>query len=275
VELYTGGGSFLGLEYLLARVLRLKVCVVERGSPLLNLNRRYGVLARCIRKAMYRRADFVWIRELWMKDALQRLGRRDYFFLSNAIHIPSVRSYSSDKPIIFIWCNTLKSWRNSEWFVDALAEHELEYATAAILGFLEDNPELTARQEYVRSHVRSGVQLLPFKDPSAYFLNSKFFVLPADIVYLNFSLLEAMAHGVVPIVSNVEGAQEIVVHGESGFVADHSRHGLAEAMKWAARIDANEYERLSRNARRRVKEKFSIEQWGQQLHSFYMGMGHV
>lgn len=273
VELYMGGGSFLGLEYLLCKLLGLRVCVVERGSPLLDLNRSYGRLARRIRRMVYRQADAVWIRELWMKDALAALGRREHFFLSNAIQVSPEYACSAAKPIDFVWCNSLKDWRNSDWFVDALAAPELRSSSAVMLGFLEGNPTVEPQQEYAARHAREGIELLPFQPPSQCFLRSKFFVLPANIVYLNFALLEAMSHGVVPIVSDVEGAREIIVDGDSGLLAPHSREGLLETMIRARDMSAEAYQRMSANARQRVIEKFSIERWADELTQLYCDLG--
>lgn len=273
VELYMGGGSFLGLEYLVCKLLGLRVCVVERGSPLRDLNRGYGHLARRIRRTVYRRADAVWIRELWMKDALAELGRREHFFLSNAIQIPADYACSAAKPIDFVWCNSMIGWRNSDWFVDALAAPELRSSSAVMLGFLEGNRTVESQQEYAFRHARDGVELLPFQPPSQYFLRSRFFVLPANIVYLNFALLEAMAHGVVPIVSDVEGAREIIVDCDSGLLAPHSREGLLETMIRAREMSADAYQRMSANARRRVIEKFSIERWADELTQLYCDLG--
>lgn len=269
VELYTGGGSFLSIDYLLSRLFGLKVCIVERGSPLRDLCVRYGFAGRWIRRTLYRRADSVWIRELWMKEALQRVGRADYFFLSNAIKVPLEHVHSPGKPIEFVWCNSLKSWRNSKWFIDALCDGDLVHTKAVIVGFLQDNATVNLQQEYALRKAREGVELLPFQQPMFYFLQSKFFVLPADIVYLNFSLLEAMAYGVVPIVSDVEGARDIVTDGESGFVMPHSRDGLLATMKLATRLNDADYQRMSRNARDRVIQTFSVESWATGLLELY------
>lgn len=272
VELYMGGGSYLCLEYLLCKICGLSVCVVERGSPLLDLKRRYGRLARRMRGEVYRRADAVWIRELWMKEALVELGRRECYFQANAIRVPINAEHTFAKSIEFVWCNSLKAWRNSDWFVDALGEPALQSSSAVMLGFLADNPTVQPQQDYATLHARDGVELLPFQPPSEYFLRSRFFVLPADIVYLNFALLEAMAHGVVPIVSDVKGAREIIVDGESGLIAPHSRQGLLKTMIRARSMSADEYQSLSANARRRVIEKFSIERWADELAQFYRGL---
>jgi glycosyltransferase involved in cell wall biosynthesis len=144
-----------------------------------------------------------------------------------------------------------------------------------MLGFLANNPAVQRQEDYVRRHTRKGIELHPFQPPQKYFLKSKFFVLPADIVYLNFALLEAMAHGVVPIVSDVEGARNIVEDGVSGLVAPHSREGLLRAMTRAKHLTKNDYECISANARLRVINQFSIDSWAKKLRSFYHSLDAV
>ena len=223
VELYTGGGSFLGMEYLIAKLLFIKVCVVERGSPLRDLNKHYGFLGRRIRKIIYKTATQVWIRELWMKDALLNLKRTDYFFLSNAITISSEFSHTYDKNYDFIWCNSFKKWRNIDWFIDNLNKDSFLNNSSVILGMLENNKTTDEVESYVKNNKPTKCTLLNFQNPKEYFLNAKFFILPADIVYLNFALLEAMSYGVVPIASDVEGTREIVDDGINGMVANHAK----------------------------------------------------
>lgn len=272
IELYTGSGGFLLFEFLLGKLLGIPVCVVERGSPLKDLDSHYGRIGRAIRKLIYRRADRVWIRELWMKESLLMVGRRDSFFLSNCIDIPEAHCHTAGKEIEFLWCNSLKKWRNSDWFVDALHHPHLRDKTATLVGFLDGNPAVAGPQDYVTANKPANLEILPFSDPKAFFLKSRFFVLPADIVFLNFALLEAMAHGVVPIVSDVQGTREIVTDGEDGLVVPHSRQALAQAMTEASRISDADYERLSRNAREKVIRTFSIESWAAKLNALYREM---
>lgn len=269
IELYTGGGSFLGIEYLIAKLLFIKVCVVERGSPLRDLNSYYKFFSRIIRKYIYKNSTQVWIRELWMKDALLNLNRTDYFFLSNAITISSEFSHIYNKNYDFIWCNSFIKWRNIDWFIDNLNKDFFLDNSSIILGMLENNKTTDEVESYVKNNKPKKCTLLNFQNPKEYFLNAKFFILPADIVYLNFALLEAMSYGVVPIVSDVEGTREIVDDGINGIVANHSKEGLEEAMIKAINMSADEYEIMSKNARKKVIEKFSVESWAKELNTMY------
>uniref|UniRef100_UPI004048E566 glycosyltransferase n=1 Tax=Algoriphagus sp. TaxID=1872435 RepID=UPI004048E566 len=269
VELYTGGGNFLGIEYIIIRLLFIKVCIVERGSPLLNLNKYYGFFGKIIRKIIYKTATQVWIRELWMKNALLNLERSNYFFLSNAISVTSEFSNTHYKKYDFIWCNSFKKWRNIHWFIDILNNDFFCDYSSVILGMLNNNNSTEYVERYVINNKPSKCILLNFLNPKEYFLNSKFFILPADIVYLNFALLEAMSYGVVPIVSDVEGTKEIINDGINGIIAKHSKEGLEEAMLKAINMSDFEYEVMSKNARDKVIKNFSIENWSNELIAMY------
>lgn len=74
-------------------------------------------------------------------------------------------------------------------------------------------------------------------------------------------LLEAMASGVVPLVSSA-GAMEVVVRdGRTGFVfTPGDRNGMAEAIRRAVSLNVPRRKAMARQARRFVQEHFSVEQ---------------
>jgi glycosyltransferase involved in cell wall biosynthesis len=274
VELYTGGGAFIGIEYLLLRIFRFKICVVERGSPLKDIEGHYNLVGRSIRKRIYRKANYVWIRELWMVEALSTIGRRDYFFLANAIEVTKEFCFNNFKPIDYIWCNSFKNWRNPEWVVDTLSLTAFKSTKTVMIGLL-NNKTVLDTETNILSKQNPNLKILPFQDPKTYMLSSKYFILPADIVYLNFALLEAMSYGVVPIVSDVDGAREIVDDGIDGFIASHSKEGFASCMEKALLQSSSEYETMAEKAREKIIEKFSIESWSHTLNNFYDSIGQL
>ena len=269
IELYTGMGSFLIFEFIMAKLFGLTVCIVERGSSLRDIE-KYNILGRYGRKVILYFANYVWIREFWMIEALQKIGRKNYFFLSNCIELPGKFNYQSEKQFNFIWCNALIQWRHADWFADALKNDALQDKKSLLVGILKGNPTVKTHQDYIVNANIKNLQIHPFQDPVEFFLQSKFYVLPADIVYLNFSLLEAMSRGVVPIISDVDGAREIVEDGVDGILIHHDKQSLVEAMLLATQISDEHYERLSKNARKKVKEKFSIDSWSAKLNEFYL-----
>lgn len=268
VELYMGNGNFVFLEFVLLKLFNFKYCVVERGTPLLNVHNKD--IKNFLRKIIYKRADKVWIRELWMKKVLADIKIQEYFFLSNSIIPSTIFCHAlSEKKNNFIWCNSFKKWRNLRWFIDILNQKDFEENYSVILGHMDNNPTTKEESDYAFLNKPKKCEIVKFQDPKMYFQNAQFFVLPADIVYLNFALLEAMSQGVVPIISDVEGSREIVTDGVDGIIANHSKGGLEEAMKKAQLMSSEEYQKMSINARDKVLKKFSIENWSLELSKMY------
>ena len=73
------------------------------------------------------------------------------------------------------------------------------------------------------------------------------------------SLLEAGACGLPAVATGVAGTREVLVHGESGFLATPGDSlALRGAMSRMMRLDAAARADMGENARRRVVERFSL-----------------
>jgi hypothetical protein len=114
----------------------------------------------------------------------------------------------------------------------------------------------------------SKIAILPPQPPhaiGAHLAHSDIFVLASRYEGLSVSLLEAMAHGCVPVISRTRsGAGEAVEDGECGIVADipyHATDAAAGALMAGAVLRAVSagLERLSANARAKVAGDFSME----------------
>src|SRR5690606_37326994 len=90
------------------------------------------------------------------------------------------------------------------------------------------------------------------------------FVLPADIVFANYSLLEAMSYGVVPVVGDGEGAERIVRSRENGVVVERTHQRLAEALT-ALLDDRERLERYGERARATIGSDFSMRVRGDRM----------
>jgi glycosyltransferase involved in cell wall biosynthesis len=73
---------------------------------------------------------------------------------------------------------------------------------------------------------------------------------------LGSAALLAMAHGVPVVASRVGGLPEVVEHGVTGVLTDNEPEAIAEAIMQALACRGE----LSRNARRRAEERFSVAQ---------------
>jgi glycosyltransferase involved in cell wall biosynthesis len=269
VEVYPGG-RFSAVYVMLARRHGIPVMVVERGDLLYR--DRYGPLTRASMSLCYRAADVVWCREFYQERRLKAIGARRVFLLANAVSAPRQIAPASGRDVDFAWVNRLIPERRATWVADVLAEPAFSQVRAVMMGFQPAPPDAGTRAQQADLVERAlpNLTLLPYGDPAWLFQSARFFVLPSEIVYCNNALLEAMAHGVVPLVSDVEGARLIVDDGANGFVFPHSPAGLHEAMERALTLQADQYERLSMTAATTARERFSTSAWSSRLRLEYI-----
>ena len=126
-----------------------------------------------------------------------------------------------------------------------------------------DGPDRTALQNRVtRSGLASHVQFLGavnYAKIGALFENHDVFLLVSDYEGLPLSLLEAMGHGLVPVVSDLESGIREVVDASSGIlVPADDVNGYAQAIVHLHE-NRGELAAKSAGARNRVRTNFSVE----------------
>ena len=128
------------------------------------------------------------------------------------------------------------------WIVGDGSERAAAESQAAQLGLGQDRVRFLGR--------RSDIDRL---------LNAAdFFVLPSDIEGLPLSILEAMAHGLPIVASNVGGVPEIIQHDINGLLVPAGDHvALAAAIRRVA-ADPVLRRRLGNAARERANTTFSL-----------------
>ena len=98
------------------------------------------------------------------------------------------------------------------------------------------------------------------------------FVMPTYFEGLPMSLLETMAYGVVPVMTNVGSIGTVVMEGENGiFVKVRDVDSIVEAIR---RLDTDRelLASLRENARKTIKENFSATKYVEKLNSIYEGL---
>ena len=251
-EVYPGG-RFTVFYILLCSLFSIPTLCVERGDLLYFHKNGYSLLTRISMYFVYRYSDWVWYREFYMREILERLHVRNLFFAHNVTELPSVSGHSV-KDITFLWVNRLIDERYSSWFVDILNESDFAQTENALLGILET--ENTSEALYVHSHKPANLSLHGFINPQPFYQRASFFVLPAKVVFANHSLLEAMSYGVVPIVSEALGSDAIVQHQVNGFICK-DKEDLKRTMLDVLHMDKETYRRMSENAQKTIRDEYS------------------
>lgn len=268
VEFYPAGRLAL-LYLLLIKLLGHRLVVIERGD--IGSLGFYDALTRLSLRLAYRCTDCVIYKETYMKELLVSYTRAALAFVPNCVERrPSEEE--RERSIDFLWANRVIPQRCPEWVADAMADAHLAGRSLVMLGVEPDTARaahLTERQRRLRALAAPNVTIEDFIDPQPYYRAARFFCLPATIVFGNNALLEAMAGGVVPIVTDAPGVGRIVEDGVDGFVTRFEERAYRDAMKRAAALSDEEWRSMSRKAVETVQEKYSVEAWTRKMLDVY------
>lgn len=134
-----------------------------------------------------------------------------------------------------------------------------------------DGPERTECERLVRElNIKDDVYFLGKQEAVVDILNaSDLFIMPSQSESFGLSALEAMACGIPTITTSIGGLPELVIHNETGFIAEI---GDVERMsKYAIELlsNINKYRKFSENARQRAVELFNKNKIVEQYEEFY------
>ena len=101
--------------------------------------------------------------------------------------------------------------------------------------------------------------------------DASFVIVPSQWYENNpMSIIEAYAHGVPVIGSNIGGIPEIVEEGVTGYLFETGNvRALCTAVRQAAQLDMQEYTTLSNGARNFASDKFERSNYAMRLTDFY------
>jgi glycosyltransferase involved in cell wall biosynthesis len=97
-----------------------------------------------------------------------------------------------------------------------------------------------------------------------------FFVLLSDFEGLPLALVEAMARGCVPVTAeSPSGIPEIIDPGDNGYIVEGRDYDAWAELLAGLWQDPNAQARLSRNARRTIRESFTVDRIGAQFDDLF------
>lgn len=277
-----------------AKVLNIKTTIFIIGFELnfvdkVNKNKGIAKIVKIIKTPLtwlsLFLADNIIIKEYHQYIKVKKYKNiiKKTLFLKNCIPVNTDFS-KRKKEIDFLYLNAIVNYRHVDDFVYSLkrlSDENIKF-NSNIVGFtmlLNNNNKRNARdldyEKYILSLLKEhlnynkNINIYAFtKDTHSFFKKAKYFVLPADIIFVNYALLEAMSFGVVPIVYNGEGVEKIIKHGVNGFICNKGVDNLVETLKNAMKIPEEEYFKLSYNAFNTIKENFNIKKWIADLENF-------
>lgn len=265
----------------LVKLARIPIIIIARGAEYEYVENRMSKVRRLAFRLTYAFADCVIYKELYMKDMLLKMRKKNIYMLSNAVNVPSLINQHRCEKCHFLFLNTIKIFRHPEVvlraFLNICQTLNLTFSSNIRLSIVglkgkgvsgeEAQKELTLLELINGRDV--PVKLYPWTNQPAQFLdNADVFLLPADVVFLNYSLLEAMARGIPSIVQESQGSELIVTHGVDGYILPLDEKGWEDYMLKMIN-DPILRKTLGLAAREKVERQFSLEAYLRKYDGIY------
>lgn len=152
-----------------------------------------------------------------------------------------------DNCIVFITVASLSHHKGVDRIPDFLAylnERDIDFKWILIGDGVEsDRISKKIQEKKIEANTIWEKRIIPHNDILKLFQHSHFYVLFHRVSIFDFSIIEAMSYGVVPVLSEIGGNKEMVQDGENGFLF----HRRADYKKFLGGIDKQTYNALRRN----------------------------
>lgn len=140
------------------------------------------------------------------------------------------------------------------------------------LHIVGDGPEKKSLMQLTESlGMANSVTFYGFNDnPKAILVKSDIFLLVSFSEGLGNSILEALACGLLCIVTNVGGTTEIIEHGVNGWLVDpHNETQIVQQLEKVLQLSEADKDRVRQQARKTIEDKFSTERHRKNLLDLY------
>jgi glycosyltransferase involved in cell wall biosynthesis len=231
LELYFEGLGLNQLFYsLFCSVNKTFVASVHRGIGKLYHSQK--PLRNHIRQRAYNLSSIILYRDPTMKNHIfgKSSNPSSYLYDFNKAKIFNEPVYfRKNKSILFL--NGIQGFRRIHLLIEAMSiVIKKEPKTAlTIVGCRNEKEFDYVKNLAIKYNIRESVAVNNWTEsPFLYYEKASVFVLPADVIFCNFSLIECMERGVPAIVADVEDADKIVKHGVNGFLAKQTAEDIAK-----------------------------------------------
>ena len=274
---YSQGGSVVrkSVPLLAARLRGVPAIIHCHGSHFFVwLNRLPPQARRVVRAAL--RADYcLVIGQSQVDESRRHLGFDDAKtrVLYNPVIMPAAQpSPSSRRPLRAVSLGRLGTRKGTYDLVRAFSLLPNDIRANLRITFAGDG-EVEQVRECIRSHgVDGAVEVIGWVDPSTrdqLLTESAIFVLPSYNEGLPMAMLEAMAHGVVPVTTPVGAIPEVVTDGVDGLLVKPGDPKQLAAALQSLVVDDELRDRLAKAAFARAAE-FDIAQWREALRNLWI-----
>lgn len=270
---------------LAGRILNIPIVVTphltgEKGD-VQKMSSKFGGPAR-LRALIKHAKKFVVINDTFRQELLEAGAREEQIvYIPNGVDTKRFAAPDADLRLarrveaglptdaqIAVFTGRFAPQKNLPMLLAAWARYRRENPRAELLLVGEGEEE-----EKLRAMAGEGVHFTGgTTDVLPYLQMADIFILPSFVEGLSVALLEAMSCGVVPLLTDVGGAREVVTHGGNGWLfpsndGDALLAGLRQLFSDRQMLFAR-----GQAARRRVVERFSVQTAAKQLSNLYFDL---
>jgi glycosyltransferase involved in cell wall biosynthesis len=174
-------------------------------------------------------------------------------FIPNGVKIPEINQNSKKFDLLTV--SRLVPWKNIDKILLAISDTNY---SLAIVGDGPEEKKLRALASELNLKV-SFLGRLNEGETHEAMISSKIFILLSNYEGLSFSLIQAMANGLTPIVSNVTGNTAVVKNGINGIVEEIEDISKITNAINKLLADSEYYKRISLEAKLTVTEKYNLD----------------
>lgn len=274
VELYMHSSFFLLLAYtIVIKLINTPLVTWCTGGEIAYFEER-NHWRKIITRFVLDKADSLIVKEPYMPSAIEKhklAPKEKLFNLPNKI--PIQKDYKVERKkhqVLFL--NSFKAWRHPELIIEAapIVRERISDVNFVFAGARNEDEIKFIESEALKHQCSDIIKIIPFTSETSSLLDeSSIFVLPADLIYLNNSLLESMERAIPPIVANVDPwVGEIIIHGHNGFILPKDSKVWAEIISKLLQ-DENYRITIGRAARKTIELKYDFNKGISELITFF------
>lgn len=257
----------------------VRLIFIARGQEKFYIDNKMRRAQKLFFRMSYVFCNNVIIKERYMGVLMEKFRVNHVFELPNSISVDNQIISPQSNKCHFIFANSFKYFRRPELCLEAYINIARRNAFRPLgvdikfymIGYdLGDNKESRDKVlKLVEENPDLDISLVPFISDIKPYLNScDVFLLPASLVYVNNSLLEAMAMGLCPIIQDTPDSNRLVVSNVSGYVLDCDKRSWEMAMLQCI-FDSPKRINMGINAREHVKKNFSNISYANKYYDIY------
>ncbi len=264
------------------RILRIPICLVTRGKDLRD-HEEHKFIRKILTKFICKQSNVILPKENSHVRVLEKFNLSNKTFVKeihNGIPYEEFNEVKFSKTsTTFLFLNAFRELRNLDLLLKAFAllkrdfpkTHLILVGSSLDVNFLPQESENEKKLLNLISQlgIDKAVEVHPFSsNPWKNIRDVLAFILPADQVWLNNALLEAMSYSIPPIIADAERADDIVTSGETGIICNKDINSIYHAMRKVLE-NPSKAEDMGIKSKTTVKEKFSSEKVGKEIYSIY------